>query len=50
MVGVPLLWHSGYYPTAVLFVVYGALVVWGFLVWLKASKVESTPEPEKVSV
>ena len=50
VVGVPLLWHSGYYPTAVLFVVYGVLVVWGFLVWLKASKVESTPEQEKVSV
>ncbi len=50
VVGVPLLWHSGYYPTAVLFVVYGALVVWGFLVWLKASRVESIPEQEKVSV
>ena len=50
VVGVPLLWHSGYYPTAVLFVVYAALVVWGFLVWLKASQVESTPEQEKVSV
>jgi nicotinamide mononucleotide transporter len=40
VVGVPLLWHSGYYPTAVLFVVYGVLVVWGFVVWLKASRVE----------
>ncbi|MFL6132665.1 MAG: nicotinamide riboside transporter PnuC, partial [Nocardioidaceae bacterium] len=40
LVGVPLLWHSHYYPTAVLFVVYGALVVWGFVVWLRASRVE----------
>ena len=44
LVGVPLLWHSQYYPTAVLFVVYGGLVVWGFVVWLKASRVES-PDP-----
>ena len=41
LVGVPLLWHSQYYPTAVLFVVYGALVVWGFLVWRKASRTEA---------
>ncbi len=38
VVGVPLLWHSGYYPTAVLFVVYAALVVWGFVVWLRVSR------------
>ncbi len=38
LVGVPLLWHSGYYPTAILFVVYGALVVWGFVVWLRVSR------------
>lgn len=50
IVGVPLLWHSGYYPTAILFVVYGGLVVYGFFVWLKASRVEAQPEPERVSV
>jgi nicotinamide mononucleotide transporter len=49
LVGVPLLWHSQYYPTAILFVVYGALVVWGFVVWLKASRVEREPEPERVA-
>ena len=49
LVGVPLLWHSGYYPTAVLFVVYGGLVAWGFAVWLRASRSEPTPVPEKVS-
>lgn len=37
-VGVPLLWHSGYYPTAVLYLVYGALVLWGLLVWLRVSR------------
>ena len=26
LVGVPLLWHSGYYPSAILYVVYGGLV------------------------
>jgi nicotinamide mononucleotide transporter len=49
LVGVPLLWHSQYYPTAILFVVYGVLVVWGFFVWLKASRTEREPDPEKVS-
>jgi nicotinamide mononucleotide transporter len=48
VVGVPLLWHSQYYPSAVLFIVYGALVVWGFVVWLKASRVEARPEQERV--
>jgi nicotinamide mononucleotide transporter len=46
-VGVPLLWHSHLYPSAILFVVYGVLVVWGFVVWLRASRVES---PGRVEV
>ena len=46
LVGVPLLWHSQYYPTAILFVVYGALVIYGFFVWLKASREEHDPAPE----
>ena len=41
MVGVPLLIHSHFYPTAVLFAVYGGLVIYGFFVWLKASRIES---------
>jgi nicotinamide mononucleotide transporter len=49
LVGVPLLWHSQYYPTAILFVFYGALVVWGFVVWLRASRTEA-PEPERERV
>jgi nicotinamide mononucleotide transporter len=48
LVGVPLLWHSQYYPTAVLYVVYGALVVWGFVVWLRASRAEQ-PDPVEVA-
>jgi nicotinamide mononucleotide transporter len=38
LVGVPLLWHSGYVPTAILYAVYGALVLYGFGVWLRASR------------
>ncbi len=49
LVGVPLLWHSGYYPTAILFVVYGALVVWGFVVWLRVSREESPSEGERLA-
>jgi nicotinamide mononucleotide transporter len=46
-VGVPLLWHSHLYPSAILFVFYGALVVWGFVVWLRVSRVEQPSERER---
>jgi nicotinamide mononucleotide transporter len=48
-VGVPLLWHSHLYPSAILFVVYGGLVVWGFLVWLRVGRVERPTERERVT-
>ena len=32
---------ASYYPTAILYVVYGGLVVWGFVVWLRASRREA---------
>ncbi|WP_040160552.1 nicotinamide riboside transporter PnuC [Mobilicoccus massiliensis] len=41
LVGVPLLWVSHYYPSAVLYAVYGALVVYGFVVWKRAAAQES---------
>lgn len=44
LVGVPELWHSQYYPSAVLYAVYAALVVYGFTVWLRVSRRESAPE------
>lgn len=44
LVGVPELWHSQYYPSAILYAVYAALVVYGFTVWLRISRRESTPE------
>ncbi|KGN39782.1 nicotinamide riboside transporter PnuC [Knoellia aerolata] len=46
LVGVPLLWHSKFYPSAVLYAVYGALVLYGFTVWLKASREERDPQRE----
>jgi nicotinamide mononucleotide transporter len=46
-VGVPLLWHSHYYPTAILYVLYGALVVAGFVVWLRAGRREAGPAGEQ---
>jgi nicotinamide mononucleotide transporter len=41
LVGVPLLVYTHFYPTAVLFVIYSGLVIYGFSVWLKASRMES---------
>ena len=32
-VGVPLLFSAGYYPSAVLYLVYAGVVIWGFVVW-----------------
>jgi len=49
LVGVPVLWHFTYYPSAILFIVYGALVIWGFVVWLRASRREQ-PQLEEALV
>lgn len=40
IVGVPLLLHSNYIPSAVLYAFYAGFVVYGFLVWLRASRAE----------
>lgn len=40
IVGVPLLFSAGYYPSAFLYVVYGSFVLWGFFVWLKVQRAE----------
>ncbi|OFE17712.1 hypothetical protein BA895_14580 [Humibacillus sp. DSM 29435] len=51
LVGVPLLIHSGYIPTAVLYAVYSVFVIYGFVVWLRASRTERpTPELEDAGV
>jgi nicotinamide mononucleotide transporter len=51
-VGVPLLLKAGYYPSAVLYLVYGAFCLWGFLTWLKVQRDLDRREataPEKVT-
>jgi len=35
-VGIPLLLRAGYYPSALLYAVYGVFSLWGFVVWLRA--------------
>ncbi|MGA9872432.1 MAG: nicotinamide riboside transporter PnuC [Rhodococcus sp. (in: high G+C Gram-positive bacteria)] len=35
IVGVPLLFRAGFYPSAFLYLVYAAFVIWGFTVWLR---------------
>lgn len=47
LIGVPLLWHSAYYPSAVLYLAYGVLVVWGFVVWLRAARSERRSAHER---
>lgn len=45
IVGIPLLLIGGYYPSAALYAVYGAFVVWGFAVWRRetARSVDKLP-------
>jgi nicotinamide mononucleotide transporter len=42
--------HSGYIPTAVLYAFYAVFVIYGFVVWLRASRTEQPDrEPEAVA-
>jgi nicotinamide mononucleotide transporter len=46
---VPLLVHSGFYPSAVLYAVYAGLVLYGFVVWLRISRSAAVErEPSEV--
>jgi len=50
-VGVPLLVKAGYYPSATLYLVYGAFVIWGFVAWVKIQRNESVViEPSPAGV
>ncbi|MCX6425582.1 MAG: nicotinamide riboside transporter PnuC [Actinobacteria bacterium] len=40
LVGVPFAFKNGYYPTGTLYAIYLPFVIWGFISWLKISKVE----------
>lgn len=41
VVGVPLLLKAGFYPSAVLYLVYAVFVLWGFAVWLQIQRTAS---------
>ncbi|MGN9779516.1 nicotinamide riboside transporter PnuC [Micromonospora sp. H33] len=43
-VGVPLLLRGGFYPSAAMYLVYGALCVWGLAAWWRTSRA-SRPAP-----
>ena len=43
LVGVPELLHFRYYPSAILYAVYAAFVIWGFVVWLRISRTAADP-------
>ena len=49
IVGVPLLVISGYYPSAALYLFYGAFVTLGFVSWLKIQRAETAVVTESVS-
>ncbi|KMM47362.1 MAG: nicotinamide riboside transporter PnuC [Cellulomonas sp.] len=49
LVGVPLLLSAGYYPSAALYLVYGGVVVYGFVVWWRAQRLSSA-EPVQARV
>ncbi|WP_436838410.1 nicotinamide riboside transporter PnuC [Nocardia xishanensis] len=42
VVGVPLLLKAGYYPSATLYLIYAGFVAWGFAVWVRTMRTEST--------
>ncbi len=35
IVGVPLLFIAGFYPSALLYLLYGGFVIWGFVTWMR---------------
>ncbi|MEU7765939.1 nicotinamide riboside transporter PnuC [Nocardia sp. NPDC049190] len=45
IVGIPLLVRAGYYPSAILYLVYAGFVAWGFLVW--ARSIRPSPAPQR---
>jgi nicotinamide mononucleotide transporter len=50
LVGVPELLHFRYYPSAVLYGVYAAFVIWGFVVWLRISRTIPGPRLDDPAV
>ncbi|MEO7745122.1 MAG: nicotinamide riboside transporter PnuC [Actinomycetota bacterium] len=50
LVGVPLLLRAQFYPSAALYAVYGAFVIWGFTVWLRVARTTTLTEPAMETV
>jgi nicotinamide mononucleotide transporter len=48
-VGVPELLHFRFYPSATVYGLYAALVIWGFVVWLRIERAGRPVEPLAVS-
>ncbi|UPK73226.1 nicotinamide riboside transporter PnuC [Nocardioidaceae bacterium SCSIO 66511] len=48
-VGVPLLVRAEYYPSAALYLVYGAFCVYGFVAWLRARRAAVDPAAREVT-
>ena len=46
LVGVPFAFKNGYYPTGTLYAIYLPFVIWGFISWLRISRVERGNERE----
>jgi len=46
LVGVPLLVHSRFYPSALLYAIYGGFVIWGYFVWRRAALAEGPVRSE----
>jgi len=45
VVGVTTLVHAGFYPTAVMYLLYGLFCVWGFVTWVKVQRELGAAEP-----
>ncbi len=50
IVGVPLLLAAGYYPSAVLYIVYGCFVTWGLAVWIKVQREQKARQDQPALV
>jgi nicotinamide mononucleotide transporter len=48
IVGVPLLFTAGFYPSAILYIVYGAFCLIGFVTWWRIERKGRTPGPVAV--
>ena len=45
IVGVTTLMNAGYYPTAVMYLIYGGFCVWGFVTWIRVRRALSQDLP-----